>query len=270
MAKRRVLVRILLALLVLILGSYYLVQKQASGYQSQHTIRTGELRKTTFSLVSSAENSTMDYQKQYSYIEDIGDGRGYTAGIIGFTTATGDLRQVVLRYQRLSPKNKLVAYLPALQKVQGTSSHKGLGKQFVTDWKKAAHDKKFIQAQDDILDQQYMKPALKAAKEDDLGPLGQYIYYDAIVVHGPGNDVSSFGGIRKKAKKLSKSPIQGINQAVYLRTFLNVRSKVMRQESAHHDLSRINAQREFIKERNFRLRRPLTWKMYGDSYHLNK
>lgn len=48
-------------------------------------ISSGNLRKEVFALVSSAENSSTDYTKQYSYIEDIGDGRGYTAGIIGFT-----------------------------------------------------------------------------------------------------------------------------------------------------------------------------------------
>ncbi|MDX6332507.1 MAG: chitosanase, partial [Streptomycetaceae bacterium] len=36
----------------------------------------------TMQLVSSAENSTLDWTAQYKYIEDIGDGRGYTAGII--------------------------------------------------------------------------------------------------------------------------------------------------------------------------------------------
>ncbi|UKI16489.1 MAG: chitosanase [Ruminococcus sp.] len=32
---------------------------------------------------------------QYGYFEDIGDGRGYTARIIGFTTGIGDLPDVV-------------------------------------------------------------------------------------------------------------------------------------------------------------------------------
>ncbi|MBL1286330.1 chitosanase, partial [Streptomyces sp. For3] len=31
-------------------------------------------------LMSSAENSTLDWKAQYAYVEDIGDGRGYTAG----------------------------------------------------------------------------------------------------------------------------------------------------------------------------------------------
>ena len=34
-------------------------------------------------LVSSAENSSLDWKAQFGYIEDIHDGRGYTAGIIG-------------------------------------------------------------------------------------------------------------------------------------------------------------------------------------------
>src|SRR6185437_7226410 len=46
-------------------------------------------------LVSSAENSSLDWKKQYGYIEDIKDGRGYTAGIIGFCSGTGDVLELV-------------------------------------------------------------------------------------------------------------------------------------------------------------------------------
>jgi hypothetical protein len=35
-------------------------------------------------LVSSAENSRLDWRGAFGYIEDIGDGRGYTVGLIGF------------------------------------------------------------------------------------------------------------------------------------------------------------------------------------------
>lgn len=55
----------------------------------------GYFARKFFALVSSAENSDTDYSLQYGYIEDIGDGRGYTAGIIGFTTGIGDLPDVV-------------------------------------------------------------------------------------------------------------------------------------------------------------------------------
>lgn len=62
---------------------------------SVEDISCGILRKEVFALVSSTENSDTDYSLQYGYIEDIGDGRGYTAGIIGFTTGIGGLPDVV-------------------------------------------------------------------------------------------------------------------------------------------------------------------------------
>ncbi|WP_367295891.1 chitosanase [Levilactobacillus yonginensis] len=220
-------------------------------------------------MVASAENSTTNYRQQYGYIEDIGDGRGYTAGIIGFTSATGDLRQVVRRYVRLKLNhNGLRRYLPALRRVNGSAAHTGLGPGFVKAWHQAAKDPQMIRAQDTILNRQYLRPVLKAAKQDNLSPLGQYIYYDAIVVHGPGEDSQSFGGIRRQAKRLAKTPRQGGNQADYLRAFLQARAKVMKRERAHKDLSRLNVQRQFIKNKNYQLKRPLSWRMYGDAYRL--
>ncbi|GEO69452.1 chitosanase [Levilactobacillus acidifarinae] len=253
---------------LLLVGGWLVLHRSPVGYQAQRTIQTGQLRATTFALVSSAENSTTAYQRQYRYIQDIGDGRGYTAGIIGFTTGNGDLRQVVLRYRQLRPNNGLNQFLPALRRVQGTASHRGLGRPFVHAWRRAATDQRFVRAQNDILNQQYMYPALRAARHDDLGPLGQYIYYDALVVHGPGNDAASFGGIRRRARRLAQTPAQGGDPATYLRAFLRVRQGVMRQEAAHHDLSRLTTQRQLIRQRNFALRRPLAWTMYGDHYRL--
>jgi len=235
------------------------------------TIKTGTLRATTFALVSSAENSTTDYTKQYAYIEDIGDGRGYTGGIIGFTSGTGDMLAVVQKYVALKPKhNPLQSYLSALKKVNGTASHQGLGPVFVRAWQRASKDEQFIRAQDDILNQQYMNVALKLAKKDHLGPLGQYIYYDALVVHGPGADAKSFQGMRQKAFTKAKTPAQGGNQARYLNAFLAVRIPVMKSEAAHQDLSRIRTQQQFLRAKNFNLALPLTWHMYGTEYHLTK
>src|SRR5215204_5294803 len=68
-------------------------------------------------IVSSAENSSLDWRAQYKYIEDIDDGRGYTAGIIGFCSGTSDMLQLVTEYTRRSPKNRLARYLTALRAV---------------------------------------------------------------------------------------------------------------------------------------------------------
>ena len=233
------------------------------------TIASGTLRATAFSLVSSAENSTTDYRSTYGYIEDIGDGRGYTCGIIGFTSATGDLLDVVETYVSLKPKgNGLKRFLPALRAVNGTASHRGLGAPFVSAWKKAAKDAKMVAAQNRIVKEQYLDPALKAARTDGLGPLGQFIYYDALVMHGPGSDSASFHGMRAQALKKAKTPARGGSEGAYLKAFLAVRSAVMLQEEAHSDLSRIKTQRSFIDDKNFSLTRPLTWTMYGDRFTL--
>src|ERR1700754_342085 len=78
-------------------------------------------------LVSSAENSTLEWRRQYTYLEDIGDGRGYTGGIIGFCSGTGDMLVVVRRYTRAEPHNPLARFLPAVRRVNGSDSHRGLG-----------------------------------------------------------------------------------------------------------------------------------------------
>jgi len=43
------------------------------------------------------------------------------------------------------------------------------------------------------------------AKADGLRALGQFCYSHAIVMHGPGNDPVSSGGIRKTAMKKAKT-----------------------------------------------------------------
>lgn len=243
---------------------------QTAGNEADATanISSGTLRKEVFALVSSAENSSMDYAAQYAYIEDIGDGRGYTAGIIGFTTGTGDLLEVVERYTELNPENELKQYIPALKKVDGTDSHDGLGKPFEKAWVDAAQSDEMIQAQNEILDEQYMDVALRYAGEDGLRPLGQYIYYDALVVHGSGDSEDSFEAIRNAALKKEKTPSAGGDEAAFLTAFLDARVPVMQMEAAHFDLSRLDAQRKFLSEENFSLALPLEWMMYGESFSL--
>lgn len=235
----------------------------------KYLIMNDEYREIFYSLVSSAENSTLDYKEQYSYIEDIGDGRGYTAGIIGFTSGTGDLLAVINIYIELKPENnELEKYVPALENVNGTDSHEGLGDSFVEDWINAAASQEMIAAQDMIVDEMYLNPAIEFAKEDNLSMLGTFIYYDALVVHGPGDDEDSFGGIRQAAMDKMKTPSEGGDETEYLLCFLDARSLIMLKEEAHSDLSRIIMQKKFISEGNFTLSLPLSWTMYGDDFKL--
>ncbi|MCX4878338.1 chitosanase [Streptomyces sp. NBC_00847] len=220
-------------------------------------------------LVSSAENSSLDWKAQYKYIEDIGDGRGYTAGIIGFCSGTGDMLDLVQLYTDRKPGNVLAKYLPALRQVNGSDSHDGLDPNFPRDWRKAAQDSAFQQAQNDERDRVYFNPALQQGRTDGLGTLGQFAYYDAIVMHGDGDDATSFRNIRKRALRSAKPPAQGGDEVRYLGAFLDARVWAMKQEEAHSDTSRVDTeQRVFLRNGNLCLSTPLNWKVYGDSYHI--
>ncbi|MGW8747802.1 chitosanase [Streptomyces sp. NPDC055794] len=220
-------------------------------------------------LVSSAENSSLDWKAQYQYIEDIGDGRGYTAGIIGFCSGTGDMLDLVELYSDRSPGNVLARYLPALRRVDGSDSHEGLDPGYPDDWRRAAGDPEFRRAQDDERDRVYFGPAVRQGTADGLRALGQFAYYDAIVMHGGGGDRLSFGSIRERALGRARPPAQGGNEVTYLHAFLDERVWAMKQEEAHNDTSRVDtAQRVFLDEGNLDLDPPLDWKVYGDSYHI--
>ncbi|RSN48394.1 chitosanase [Streptomyces sp. WAC 04229] len=220
-------------------------------------------------LVSSAENSSLDWKAQYQYIEDIGDGRGYTAGIIGFCSGTGDMLGLVELYGDRSPGNVLARYLPALRRVDGSDSHEGLDPGYPDDWRRAAGDPEFRRAQDDERDRVYFGPAVRQGKADGLRTLGQFAYYDAIVMHGGGGDRLSFGSIRERALGRARPPAQGGDEVTYLHAFLDERVWAMKQEEAHSDTSRVDtAQRVFLDQGNLDLDPPLDWKVYGDSYHI--
>ncbi|MFE2416254.1 chitosanase [Streptomyces hokutonensis] len=221
-------------------------------------------------LVSSAENSSLDWKAQYKYIEDIGDGRGYTAGIIGFCSGTGDMLDLVQLYATRKPGNVLAKYLPALRSVNGTDSHSGLDPNFPKDWRTAAKDTVFQQAQNDERDRVYFNPAVSQGKTDGLRALGQFTYYDAIVMHGDGDDPTSFRNIRARALRSAKPPAQGGNETTYLNAFLDARVWAMKQEEAHSDTTRVDTeQRVFLRNGNLDLNTPLSWKVYGDSYHIS-
>ncbi|MFI6325561.1 chitosanase [Nonomuraea sp. NPDC050556] len=221
-------------------------------------------------IVSSAENSSLNWKAQYKYIEDIGDGRGYTAGIIGFCSGTGDMLDMVELYTQRVPGNVLAKYLPALRSVNGTDSHAGLGSAFEADWARADSDPAFRKAQDDERDRVYFNPAVSRAKSDGVRTLGQFMYYDAIVMHGDGGDPESFSSIRANALKKAKPPAQGGNETTWLNAFLDARRTAMLAEEAHSDTSRVDtAQRVFLNNGNFNLNTPLDWAVYGEPYHIS-
>jgi chitosanase len=216
-------------------------------------------------LISSAENSTLAWRHEYGYIEDIGDGRGYTAGLVGFCSGTSDLLAVVEEYTRREPGNLLAAYLPALRTVDGSDSHAGLDPDFPAAWRVAARDPVFQKVQEDERDEMYFRPAVQLAEADGLRALGQFAYFDAAVVHG----LSGLRAIRQNALAQAKSPAQGGDEITYLNAFLDARVEQMRMETAHSDTTRVDtAQRLFLRRSNLDLTGPLNWQVYGDRYRI--
>jgi chitosanase len=216
-------------------------------------------------LVSSAENSTLNWRGEFGYIEDIGDGRGYTGGIVGFCSGTSDMLALVTEYTRREPGNRLAKYLPALRTVDGSDSHAGLDPGFTDAWKAAAADPVFQKTQEDERDRMYFAPAVLLAQADGVRSLGQFMYYDAAVMHG----MSGLRGIRSQALLAAKSPKQGGDETVWLNAFLDARVREMQTEEAHSDTSRVDtAQRAFLKNSNLDLNVPLGWKVYGDRYSI--
>jgi chitosanase len=183
------------------------------------------------------------------------------------------MARVVEYYGRLAPGNPLTAYLPALHRQEirgiGRTTKAGLGRPFVRAWKAAAADPRFRQAQDHAVDAEYFRPAVDRAIADGLHALGQFIYYDAMVMHGHGNDPEGFGGIRTAAMRKARTPARGGDETTYLNAFLDARKAAMLAELGHSDTTRVDdMQRRFLRDGNLDLRLPLSWSTYGDRYSL--
>lgn len=226
-------------------------------------------RELAWKLLATSESSTLDWRSQYGVIDDNGDGTGYTAGIVGFCSGTHDMLTFVEAFTKDHPDSPLKPYVPALRKVDGTGSHEGLDPGFTAAWKKSAEDPVFRAAQDRVRDKQYFEPAVRLAKLDGLGTLGQFIYFDAMVLQGPGTEPDAFYGIRKAALAEADTVDEGGDEKVYLDAFLDAARAVMKSKRNQHDTSRIDtAQREFLYDGNLALKPPLTWKMYGETFHV--
>jgi hypothetical protein len=127
----------------------------------------------TQALVSLGENDNPTPSQNYSYCQNIKDGRGYTIGKVGFCTGTGDFVLVAACYNDAKPGNVLQKYWPALTQLTGEyftmnmniadttpidNIAKAAGTTFKADIATAANDPLFTGCQDGM------------AAAEDLGP----------------------------------------------------------------------------------------------------
>jgi chitosanase len=151
-------------------------------------------------LVAMGENDT--FAPAYAYAEDIGDGRGYTCGKVGFCTGSGDAILVARCYEDARPSNVLSAYWPGLVSINDAffatganqASTKDIdklaprGHRFANtdpskrtggDWAAAAQDGAFTACQDSMADALYLSLAIQRARALHLSaPLTIGFLYD--------------------------------------------------------------------------------------------
>jgi chitosanase len=156
------------------------------------------------------ENSTTT--PQYDYIENLEDGRGFTFGKIGFTTANGDGLDLIEAYCQAHPNSELKKYLPMLKQLAAdedgdTDNLQG----FEQDWKNEASQTAAVQ--DEKAFEIYGQPALGYCQQLGLqSTMAIAFMYDTIVQHGEGDDDDSIGALLGRTIEDMGGSISGINQ----------------------------------------------------------
>ncbi|KAJ2559316.1 hypothetical protein EV175_000403 [Coemansia sp. RSA 1933] len=125
-------------------------------------------------------------------------GNGYAAGMINFTTGSGDAWEVIKAYMDSDRySNEFAAYADNIDTyVKGTGSTTSGFSGFCSAWKKAADNTAFWTAQESVTSSTYYTPAMKLA--GNLGvslDVTKAAIYDSAIVDGPGDDSTSVGGI---------------------------------------------------------------------------
>ncbi len=229
-------------------------------------------------MTSVWENDTP--KLDYAYAEDIGDGRGYTSGRAGFCTGTGDAILVVQCYDKLrtaAQGNVMAKYLPALvaindkfeatgQDQASTAPLDAVG-DWPADWAKsyntAATRADFKKCQDQVVDQLYYTPAMKAAAKWGLvTALSKAALYDAFINHGEDGALALVKAANSAAGDGAQvAPVvgyQGITEDAWLQKFLEKRRDVLGGDATWIDaIDRVAGYEKQRRRKNWDLAQPV-------------
>ena len=232
-------------------------------------------RRVADKLVSQFENGTSKIQ--YCYIEALGDGRGYTAGRAGFTSATADLLEVAESYTKAVPGNALSPFLPRLRELAAEEDGSIDGLEGLPDaWRSSCADRRQREAQDAVVDEDYYKPARGRWRRLGLRTaLSLAAIYDAEIQHGGGEDPDGVPAMLKRArKKAGGSPQTGVSESRFLRAFLTVRRATLAfahdpdtREVWAQSVGRVDVFRYLARTRQWRLAAPV--RVRTDEYRLD-
>ena len=228
-------------------------------------------------IVSVFENDTITIQ--YGYSEILGDGRGITAGKAGFTSATGDLLEVVERYADRVPATPLARFLPRLRELAQGCDDATVGLEDLPDfWAAAADDPVFRAVQDEVIDELYYQPALAYANRLHVNTaLGLLILYDTIIQHGDGDDPDGLPALLERTHaQAGGSPATGVAEPHWLATLLARRREVLlHPDSAAtqavwaESVKRCDALRQLLEAGHYALAGPLKIAPFGTLHEIS-
>jgi chitosanase len=173
-------------------------------------------------------------EPDYAYVENLGDGRGYTVTQYGFCTYNSEVSQVIDRYAKHVPDTPLTRFLAQLPPSKWTDQDLH---GFAAAWRKEIKASKFLgQACDEEADALYFNPAVEAAATLGIhSAVGKAIFYDTLLQHGGSTDPDSLPTIIKRTLE-ENGDVEGSSEAEFLRTFLGVRRSVL--EHSHNQETR--------------------------------
>jgi chitosanase len=217
-------------------------------------------------LVSVFENGTQVLQ--YSYVENIHDGCGYTTGRAGFCTSTGDMLAVVELYSQQAAKNPLAKYLPRLRELAQKSSESTSGLNgYPSAVAHAARDAKFRKAQDQIVDQMYFQPAVTFANQLNLKlPFSLAAFYETGIQFGWGGGKTSVQGLSKDAAEIATAKYGKFTEAQFLYEFLKLRRDDLANspiQAARDSVGRGNAMLKLLRSKNLEFHGPIVIAPYS-------
>ncbi|KAJ1645741.1 hypothetical protein J3B02_001813 [Coemansia erecta] len=203
-----------------------------------HAGLSGCAKSIALQITNIYENGDTNFH--YDYCENLHDGRGYTAGIVGFCTGMEDAWQVIQEYHRSTGGNDAFSPFDSqLKKLADTGSDStNKIKGYCKVWKTLGKtDTRFRQAQELIRDRKHVDPSQKYA--DQLGlkfSISQAQLYDTAVEHGDGSGPDDLRGLIKRTNQEFKANVPGdsgsildinghrVDEIVWLKRFLDVRT----------------------------------------------
>ncbi|MGB8451916.1 MAG: chitosanase [Anaerocolumna sp.] len=233
---------------------------------------TDTQRDTIFKLTSIFENSTTTLQ--YTYVENIGDGRGLTFGFAGFCSGTYDGTLFLKEYQSLNTNNILVKYIPAFERIDSLSHPGGLCSDttglanFPADFRSCGNDPAFKEAQHNLVNRLYWNPSQEAVNQ--IG--AQYAItagelYDSFINHGADGAWDIINQTNSAVGKISN----GTDEKTWLSKYLSIRYGILASDPTWSEaVDRVKVYQKLLNtDNNVNLSRPITVTCYGDTFTIS-